>query len=205
MKSNNWLTVAVVLVAGILLIMWHGRIDILQWIVIAVGVMLIIPSIYSFIAALTRKRGVKEEAAKAAEDSTGEAHAERAHTGLAAGNSSLWASVGCMALGIWMVANPTFFVGLLAYVFGAILVLYGIYHIVFMSVWSRPVPMPWWFYIIPVLMIVAGVVVIFTDVRTWNSVIVLITGIALVASSVNAIFEAVAIGATDKAQRRSAA
>lgn len=189
MKTNNWLTVAVMFVVGILLIVWHSRIDILQWIVIAVGVALIVPSVYSFIAALTRKRS--ERTAK--EDSV-----EIRHEGLSAGTSSLWTAVAAAALGIWMLCDPTFFVGLLAYVFGAILILYGIYHIVFISYLSRPVRMPGWVYIIPCLMILSGLALIFTQVRTLNSVIVLVTGIAFVASSVNAVFEAVILGADQR-------
>lgn len=171
-SGSNWLTILVVFVSGVLLIAWHSRIDILQWVVILVGVTLIVPALYSFIVALgRRRRGEGGESERTARTST------------------LWASVAAMALGVWMVIDPTFFAGLLAYIFGAILVLYGIYHIVLMSYWLKPLVFPFWFYVIPALMIAAGVIILCTPVRVMNSVVVLMTGIALVASAVNSMLE----------------
>ncbi|MCC8072014.1 MAG: DUF308 domain-containing protein [Bacteroidales bacterium] len=170
--TNNWLTILIVFVVGVLLIVWHSRIDIFSWIVIAVGVMLIIPSLYSFISALVRKGTVSEGSST--------------HS---AATSTLIACVAALALGIWMVVNPPFFVGLIAYIFGGLLVLYGIFHILVVGFWNREFSLPFFFYIIPVLMIVAGVVILATSVRTISSVVVLITGIALVASAVNSVME----------------
>lgn len=172
MKANNWITALIVMLVGILLIVWHQRIDILNWIVIAVGITLIVPGLYSFISAIVRK---------------GEKYKEK--TDYSAASSTIVASLGAIALGVWMSLSPGFFVGLLAYIFGAILILYGVFHIIVVAVWSRPVILPWWYYIIPVLMIIAGVIILCTSVRTMNSVVVLITGISLVASSVNTILE----------------
>lgn len=171
-SGSNWFTTLVVFVAGVLLIAWHSRIDILQWVVILVGITLIVPALYSFIIALgRRRRGEGDQTVRTARTST------------------LWASIASIALGVWMVVNPSFFAGLLAYIFGGILILYGIYHIVLMSYWLRPLVFPFWFYIIPVLMIAGGIVILCTSVREMNSVVVLITGIALVASAVNSMFE----------------
>lgn len=171
-KGSHWLTILVVFIAGILLIAWHSRIDILQWVVILVGLTLVIPALYSFIIALGRKRRGE-----------GETTARTART------STLWSSIAAIALGLWMVINPSFFAGLLAYIFGAVLVLYGIYHIVLMAYWLKPMVFPFWFYIVPVLMIGAGIVLLTTTVRDMNSAVVLITGIALVASAVNSMLE----------------
>ena len=171
--GNNWLTILIVFVVGVLLIVWHQRVDILSWIVMAVGLMLIIPSLYSLISALVRKK-------------------DEANITHSASSSTIIASVGALALGIWMVVTPGFFVGLLAYIFGAILILYGIFHIVTIGFWARPFVLPGWMYIIPVLMIGAGVVILCTSVRTIQSTVVLITGIALVASAVNSLCESVA-------------
>lgn len=175
MKSgSNWLTIIIVFVVGILLIVWHQRIDILSWIVIAVGLMLVIPGLYSLISAMVRKK-------------------EDEKINYSASSASIVASVGALALGVWMIVKPAFFVGLLAYIFAAILILYGIYHIIVIGFWAKPIIMPGWFYIIPVLMIIAGVVLLCTNVRTLNSVVVLITGIALVASAVNSMLETVSM------------
>ena len=167
--ANNWLTTIIVFIVGVLLIVWHGRLDVLQWIVMAVGLMLVIPGAYSFISAIARRSHVQGE--------------------YSAASSTIVASLGALALGIWMLVTPAFFVGLLAYIFGAILFLYGIFHIVVIRFWSSPYVLPWWFYVIPVLMIVAGVVILCSSVRDMDSAVVLIMGISLVASSINSVLE----------------
>ena len=172
MRSNNWLTAVIVLTVGILLVVWHNRIDVLNWIVVIVGLGLVVPGLYSLISAFARagsKSAKKDE--------------------YSAGRSTIIASLGALALGVWMIVSPGFFVELLAYMFGAILIVYGVFHIVFLSVCSRPYIMPGWYYIIPVLMIGAGVVILATSVRTMNSVVVLISGIALIASAFNTMLE----------------
>lgn len=181
MRANNWLTAIIVMIVGILLIVWHNEANLLDWFVVAVGIMFIIPGLYSLISALVRK-GEKEKQ-------------KMEHS---AASSTIIASVGALALGIWMALSPGFFVGLLAYIFGGILILYGIFHIIFVGFWSRPYVLPFWFYVIPVLMIVAGLVIICTNVRTMNSVVSLITGIALVASSVSTILEISAVNPAGK-------
>ncbi len=175
-SASNWLTMIVVLIVGIVLIVCHNRIDLLNWLVVAVGVALIVPSLYSVGVALSNHREVKTLAQDEPQVRT-------------AVRSTMWASVGAIALGLWMVCVPGFFVGLVAYFFGAILVLYGIFHIVTIIMASKAYYMPWWFYIIPVLMIISGIIILCTDVRTMNEIVVLITGIALVASAVNSVFE----------------
>ncbi len=84
-----------------------------------------------------------------------------------------------------MVVEPGFFVGLIAYLFAAVLILYGIYEIVLMAWLSKPFAMPFGFYIIPVVLIAAGVVILCTTVRTMNAVVVLLTGILLVCAALN--------------------
>lgn len=178
MKSgNNWFTVIIVFVVGILLIVWHSRIDILSWTVIAMGVVLVLPGLYSLISAMVRR--------------------SRRDIDYSAATSTSVACIGAIALGVWMIVNPPFFVGLLAYIFGAVLILYGIFHIIVVGFWARPLVLPFGFYIIPVLMICAGVVILCTSVRTMNSVVVLVTGIALVASAVASVMEGVAISRPD--------
>ena len=173
MKSTtNVLTSLIVLIVGILMIVWHSRVDILSWIVMAVGIMLIVPGLYSLISALVR-RGSRDNDHSAP-------------------TSTIVASIGALVLGVWMVVNLEFFVGVLAFIFGGLLILFGVFHILVVGVWSRPFVLPWYFYKLPVLMIVAGIVILCSNVRTLNDAVVLITGISFVASSVCSIMEYVA-------------
>lgn len=163
-SSSSWLTIAVTAVVGILLIVWHARLDVLQWIIVAMGIVLALPGAYSVISSLG-SRGKTD--------------------GSSSPISGTVAGIGAVALGLWMVINPTFFVGLLAYLFAAILIVYGVLQLIIVAYWSRPFVLSGWFYVIPVLLIVGGVVILCTTVRTMNSVVVLVTGIMLVASAIN--------------------
>lgn len=184
-SANNWLTILIVMAVGILLIVYHQHLDLLNWLVIAVGVALVVPALYSVFTAISNRRHISQAAQ------------ENDHLRVAT-RSTLWASAGAVALGIWMIVNPGFFVGLIAYIFGAILVLYGIFHIVIIAMAAKTYRMPGWFYVIPVLMIIAGVVILCTSVRSMNAIVVLITGIALVASSVNSVMEYVGTSSTPR-------
>lgn len=163
-NSSSWLTIVVTAVVGILLIVWHGRLDVLQWIIVAMGILLAIPGAYSLIVSIS-SRGKSE--------------------GVSSPLAGIITGIGAVALGLWMVINPTFFVGLLTYLFAAILIVYGILQIIIVAYWSRPYVLSAWFYVIPVLLIVGGVVILCTTVREMNSIVVLITGIMLVASAIN--------------------
>ena len=167
-SSTSWLTIIVTALVGILMIVWHARLEILSWIVIAVGLMFIIPGVYNLISGFIEKR----------EKSDGTT-TERA-TG-----STVIASIGCIAFGAWMLFDPSFFVGLTAYLFAVVLVIYGIYEIILLSWLSKPYKMPFGFYVIPIILIAAGVVILCTTVRTMNAVVVLLTGIMLLGAAVN--------------------
>lgn len=173
MKNGfNWLTVLVMFVVGILLIIWHARLDVLNWIIMAVGISLILPGLYDFVIALRSSGG--SEKSQAIRQMSG---------------STMIVAVGAIALGVWMLISPSFFVGVMAYAFGAILVFLGIYHIAIVAYLSRPLSLPGFLYIIPVLLIIAGLIILLSSVRTIQSVVVLIMGISLVASSINSLLE----------------
>ena len=167
-RNSYWLTIIVTAVVGILFILWHGRIDALSWIVVAMGILLAIPAVYNLIFAMVTTARQSDKP-----------------SGRTTNLSSVVASVCTLALGVWMMINPAFFVGLMAYLFAALLVAYGVYQILVTAYFSRPYSMPWFFYIVPVLLVAAGVVILCTSVRTMNSVVVLVTGILLVASAIN--------------------
>lgn len=175
-KGFNWLTVLMMFVAGVLLIIWHGRLDVLSWVVMAVGVMLIVPGVYDFVKGL--RRGASQGDSQAVVKSS------------AVGNApTIVVSVAAVALGLWMLINPSFFVGVLAYAFGALLIFIGIYHVVNIAYWTRDLRLPGFLYVVPALLIVTGLVILFSSIRTLQSVVVLIMGISLVASAVNSLLE----------------
>lgn len=168
MKNNrtNWLAIAVTAIVGILLIVWHTRIEILSWVIIATGAMFIIPSIYSLCRAATSRRN-----------------------NLPTPWASILTSIAGICLGLWMIITPDVFVSFTAYLFAAILIIFGIYQILTVEYRNRPFRIPFFFYIIPILSVAAGITIICTPIRTMNSIVVLLTGILLVASAVSRAFE----------------
>ena len=69
-----------------------------------------------------------------------------------------------------------------------------LYQIIMLAVGHRPIKFPLWMYLMPTLMTAAGIVILATDVKTIESVVVLITGISLVAFAINRLVEMVKIG-----------
>ena len=164
--KTDLFTSVIVLAVGIALICLYQRVDILDWIVVIVGIMFMIPGIFSLVGGMASKRP---------------------------GNaSSIVAGVGAICLGVVMCIVPSFFAHILVYIFAGILIIGGIYHIAFLGWMSRPFVLPWYYYIIPILMIGAGLLMIFTSLRTLNNAVVLITGIAFVCSSFNSLIEWIA-------------
>lgn len=162
-RNSNILMAVITGAVGILLVVLHNSINLLNWISIAVGIMLLIPSIY-ILWSSSSSRGNKNSGATVT-------------------------SVVTLLLGLAMCIFPGFFAGFFVYVLGVLLIAFGLYHIIDLIQWSKLTSIPGYFYIIPALMMIAGVVILCTSVHNINSVVVLITGIALIASSVNSLLE----------------
>ena len=152
------------LVAGIVLIVLHNELQLLNYIVILVGLGIILPSafmIYSFFK--TRNEIMPN----------------------AGGIIALIFSIMAATLGIVMIAKPVIFVGLLTYLLAALLIISGLYHIIYMAASSKIYKFPFWYYILPALILAAGIVIMATDLAKIQAVVVLVTGIALVLFAVH--------------------
>ena len=69
-------------------------------------------------------------------------------------------SIGSALLGLWLMIMPAFFVSILMYVLGAVLVFAGISQVVNLVSARRWTQVPMGYFIIPVLLLVAGLVVL---------------------------------------------
>jgi len=165
-QRTSWLTILLSIVVGILLIVWHSRIDILEWIIIAMAVLIAVPSVYSLCVTLF----------------SGKNRGNASRSGFI---PSVIPALAGTALAAWMLFDPAFFVGMMAYLLAILLIIYGVGLILILCTWRGPVSMSGWLYVIPVLLIIAGVVILSSSVHTMNSVVVLITGISLIAAAVN--------------------
>ena len=151
-RKSNLFTSVIVGLVGILLIILHARIDLLNWVSVAVGLMFILPSLFVLCSSIGSKQHLP--------------------AGIA------FVAAGGLILGLLMCVFPSAFAGFFVYVFAALLAIFGIYQIVDLASWSKTVKIP-----------ATGIVMLCTSLRDINTIVVLVTGIALVAGAVNSIFE----------------
>lgn len=184
MNTKSWLTILVTAIVGVLLIVFYDHGEILSWVVTLFGVCLIIPAVYNLISTLRVRKRLRLES---------QTHTNTRPLPAGAVSASMVASVAGIALGVWMLLTPDFFVGLIVYVFGALLIVYGIYELVWVAWMAKPFRMPFYYYLVPILMIVGGIVILCTSIRTMNQIMMLLTGILLLASALNSALEIVSM------------
>ena len=123
------------LIMGILLVMWPEAAVI--YLVITVGVLFLLPGLYGIFAYLASRRGAED------------------------GRAFPIVALGSALLGIWLIVMPAFFVSILMYVLGALLVLGGVAQLMnFVSVRKLTGSVPGIFYVIPVLVLLAGILIL---------------------------------------------
>lgn len=170
-KKSYLLTPIIILIVGIALIVMHSQINVIRWIVILIGCALLIPAIFNLIWIMLRRRRTGSDIREA---NDGPSIAVSIITGL---------------LGIWIICMPDFFAAFIVYLFAALLVFLAIVDVVLMIKASRPARPPFWFYIVPIAMIVVAIVLLTSPLGTINSTIVLVTGISMAASGLNRLVE----------------
>lgn len=135
MKTMNYSIIRCIcaLVIGVLLVAWPEAA--ILYLVITIGVLFLVPGLLSVFGYLTRGRQT--------------------------GDTFPIVGLGSLLFGLWLMIMPAFFVGILMYVLGAVLVLAGISQIVNLSAARSWTVVPGAFFVIPVLVLMAGVVVLF--------------------------------------------
>ena len=117
---------------GILLMVWPEAAII--YLVIAIGAMFFLPSLFSLVGYFMKGRQ--------------------------AGMYFPIISLGSLLFGLWLMVSPAFFVGILMYVLGAVLVFAGISQIANLLNARSHTVVPFGFYVMPVLILLAGIVVL---------------------------------------------
>ena len=118
------------LIMGILLVVWPEAAVI--YLVITVGVLFLLPGLYGILAYFSSR-----------------------------GNVFPVVALGSALLGIWLIVMPGFFVSILMYVLGALLVFGGVSQLMgFISARKLAGSVPGIFYVIPVLLLLAGILIL---------------------------------------------
>ena len=154
--SNSFLRTICALIIGLVLVMFPNEAG--DYFVITIGVVFLIPALLSIIGYF----------AMSAE--------ERRRLPIE--------GIGSLLFGLWLIIMPGFFADLLTFGLGFILVLGGVQQIASLSAARRWMPVRVGFYIIPVLILIAGLVALFnpTGVRSTAFIIIGISSLVYAAS-----------------------
>lgn len=185
-RFSNWLTILITAAVGVLFIVWHNEVNLFQWLVRALGVMLLIPGVYVLFHSISEIQARKT-------NTNDESKTAITFRRRSAAISLLIVSGATVFIGLWMLLQPSFFASLIAYLFAAILLLYGIYQLIVVAYYSRPAKLSWHFYIIPSLFMAVSLTILLTSLHTLDSVVTLITGILLLASALNAVVQTIIV------------
>lgn len=82
--------------------------------------------------------------------------------------------VGSILFGLWLVAMPDFFADVLMFLLGFILMLGGVQQIASLTVARRWMRVPVGFYVVPVLILLAGLTSLFNPTNARNTVFIII-------------------------------
>ncbi len=131
--NNSTLISIVALVLGILLLVWPGMA--INYLVITIGILFFVTGLISMIGYFAgRDNPVKRRFPIE--------------------------GAGSLLFGLWLMITPGFFVNILMYVLGVILILAGVQQIVSLTTARKWARVSFAFYIVPALILIAGILVI---------------------------------------------
>lgn len=163
MKAINYSTLRSIfaLVLGVLLVAWPDVA--INYLVITVGVLFFVPGLISLIGYFSRgnREGVK--------------------------TVFPIVGLGSILFGLWLMIMPSFFVNILMYVLGFILVLGGIQQISSLVSARKWTSVPMGFYVVPVLILVAGLIVVINPFSVASAAFMLL-GISCIIYALSELF-----------------
>ena len=161
MKTMNYSLIRILfaLVIGLVLVIWPNAAA--SYIVITVGVAFLIPGVISLFGYFGRKSPDGEAAPRFPIE-----------------------GIGSLLFGLWLIVMPEFFADVLMFLLGFILIMGGVQQIASLSAARRWMPVPGGFYVVPVLILLAGLVALFnpTGVRSTAFIIIGISSLVYAAS-----------------------
>lgn len=154
--SYSFLRAICALVIGLVLVMFPDQAG--DYFVITIGVIFLVPSLVSIISYFAQSTEMRSRFPVE--------------------------GVGSLLFGLWLIIMPGFFADLLTFVLGFILVMGGVQQIASLSAARRWMPVPGGFYVVPVLILLAGLVALFnpTGVRSTAFIIIGISSLVYAAS-----------------------
>lgn len=154
--SYSFLRAICALVIGLVLVMFPDQAG--DYFVITIGIIFLVPSLISIIGYFAQNAEMRRRFPIE--------------------------GVGSLLFGLWLIVMPGFFADLLTFVLGFILVMGGVQQIASLSAARRWMPVPGGFYVVPALILVAGLIALFnpTGVRSTAFIIIGISSLVYAAS-----------------------
>lgn len=156
--SINLLTNVILLLAGIILIIFHGVPTVLLWGCRVMGAMFMLPAIAYLVMVAVRHADARTSA-----DYMG-----------------VLPAVGGLCFGLVMMLKAHLFDEILQLLMGLLLVVLGLFHVVYLLLSHKSLNIKGWYHICPIVVVVCGILSLaVTSLRDNVSMVVLITGISL--------------------------
>ena len=166
--SVNLLTNVILLLAGIILILFHGVPNILLWGCRVMGAMFLLPAVAFLIMVAVRHADVRTSA-----DYVG-----------------VLPAVGGLCFGVVMMLKAHMFEGILQLLLGVLLVVLGLFHIIFLLMSRKSLNVKGWYHVLPVVVVLCGLLsLLLPALRDSDSAVVLVTGICLLLFNITSLQE----------------
>lgn len=165
-KLTLVITNIIMLALGAVLIVFFDDDRMAELIAVALGVLFLAPSIYSLIMLLFTNVPVEDAM-----------HNPR---------YNLIPTIGGLSFGLLIVVKASLFVALLKYIFAILLLAGGLYYVFYLLFTRGRVSMPKWYFFLPSLVAIAGVVALVLPIES-NPTLFLLTGVSLIALSVTSV------------------
>ncbi len=163
--SINLLTNVLLLLAGLLFILLRDTEDIIKWVACIMGVTFAVPSLIFLIVGSLRKE-------------TG---------GRNVVMLGVLPAVGGLLFGVVLMVKSEVFVGMLSFMLGMLLCTLGVYHIIYLLLSLKKMPVKLWHFVCPLLVLCGGGYILYNDCT--QSVVSLITGVSFVLFNVTSLQE----------------
>jgi hypothetical protein len=156
--SINLLTNVILLLAGIILIVFHAVPNILVWGSRVIGAMFLLPAVVFLVMVAVRHSDVRTSS-----DYMG-----------------VLPAVGGLCFGIVMMMKASLFDGILQLLMGVLLIVLGLFHVIYLLLSKGTLKIKSWYYLAPLVVALCGVLsLVLPALRNSVSTVMLITGICL--------------------------
>lgn len=156
--SINLLTNVILLLAGVILMIFHNVPDILLWGCRVMGAMFLLPAVVYLIMVAVRYTD--------------------ARTGV--DYMGVLPAVGGLCFGLVMILKPDKFDGILQLLMAVLLIVLGLFHVIYLMLSRKSLNVKGWYFICPIVVAICGMVSLMVpSLRENVSAVVLMTGICL--------------------------